>query len=162
MDVEVGQRKPIPPHQPPPREVPFPFLERLIVGTLGGVGAAILAAWIAFDVAEVAAIGVVILAPVLAVLGGICGVISWSHGWAAVRPMVWALSLGVLLHVDQPAWWILGGALGGAVNGLLRSRSVKGIAKASGRGILLGLIGWWVTIGYFLTVIVLLCWLAGD
>jgi hypothetical protein len=163
MEVEVVQRTPLSPVQPPRREVPFPFLERLIVGTLGGFVAGILAVECGLpDVKEQPiAIFAVISIPCLALLGGICGVISHNCGWAAVRPMAWAVLFGALLRIDQPTGWILGGALGGAGNCLCR-RSVKGIVKAVARGMLLGLIGWWVVIGYFFALLEAVCWVIGG
>ena len=138
---------------------PLPFMERLVLGAIGGAGTGILAAAIAFEM-ELRVFAGLVLAPLLGTVGACCGVISRCHGWAAVRPLVWAIAGGVVLHIDRPAGWVLGGAIGGVINGIL-GRSIARTARAALLGAGLGVLGWAIVYGCLLGSACVLDWLDG-
>jgi hypothetical protein len=144
-----------------PKHVPFPYLERLVLGAVVGAVGGIVAVWIAFDMVEAAAICAVILAPFFAFVGASCGVISKRHGWGAVRPIAWAIVGGIVLHIDRPIGWVIGGVIGGVINGLLR-RSAASTAKGALVGAGLGIIGWTVVWAYLLGLVSVLNHLGGE
>ena len=138
-----------------PKHVPFPYMERLVLGVVGslvgGVVGGFVAGGIAFD-DEAGAVCAIVLTPFFTLVGASCGVVSKLHGWAAVRPIAWAIVGGIVLHIDRPNGWVLGGVIGGVINGLLR-HSVGRTAKGALVGASLGILGWAVTWAYLFGVL---------
>jgi hypothetical protein len=158
MPVQVSDQG-IECHQQPSRHIPFPALERVILGGIAGVGCA-LAAISATSVvesagSEAAAELFFVLAPLFAVLGAICGKISKDHGWAKVKPFVWAVLGGITLNFFSPYGWLLGGMLGGFESGIMR-RSIRRVVIGAVAGAFLGTVAWLIVTGYSLCVIWLL------
>ena len=137
MDVETTDRLSAPPC-PPPRRIPSADC----LGFLAGLAAACVATEVLFKGdGGAGALFLCSQAPFLAVAGACLGAASRAHGWARVRPVVWAALLAVVLDLYRPTGWVLGGAAGGAFTGLLR-RSRAGTWRGALLGAGLGLAGW--------------------
>jgi hypothetical protein len=132
-------------------QVPLAFLERLIIGAIAGAIGGIVAAWIAFPM-ELGAILGLVLVPLFAVVGATCGVISKRHSWATVRPIVWAMVGGLILGVDTPTGWVIGGAVGNLINGMLSGSMINSVKKTF-VGLGLGVLGWAMVYGYLIAFI---------
>jgi hypothetical protein len=132
----------------PRRHVPCPGAEGVIVGMAGGAAAGLVAGWIAGEMEAPVLMGFA-LAPFFAAVGGWLGRRAQRRGWAAVRPLAWALLGGVVLSVDSPFGWVLGGTIGGCINGL-RDRSPGRVVRGAWLGAALGLAGWAATWAYLL------------
>jgi hypothetical protein len=128
-----------------------PYMERLVLGAVAGAFAGLLSGPIASYMEGAVIIGV-LMAALLSVVGASCGVISKYYGWAAVRPLAWAILGGVIMHVDRPLGWLIGGAVGGALNGLLR-RSAGRAAFWLWVGAMVGVVAWAGVYGYLLAFI---------
>ncbi|HKB36098.1 MAG TPA: hypothetical protein VKD72_06565 [Gemmataceae bacterium] len=150
MDVETIEQLPPPPCLPR-RRIPVPSPECL--GLLAGLAAAYVTARTVFgDDGEAGGLFLCFMAPFLAVAGVCLGKAAKTHGWARVRPAVWAFLLAVAFDPFRPAGWLLGGAAGGAFNGL-RRRSQADTLRGALLGAALGLAGWGAVWGYFLSLL---------
>jgi hypothetical protein len=129
------------------KHVPFPYAERLVLGTIAGATSGLLAGVIVMRTeGEAGAFLGLLLAPFFAIVGACCGVVSKRSGWAKVRPLAWAM-LGGILYIDNSIAWVLGGTTGGVINGIL-SRSIRKTMKGVLAGTVAGLLGWAIVWAY--------------
>jgi hypothetical protein len=132
------------------KHLPFPNMERLVVGILAGASGGILTAASNFYMEGVPIVGF-LLTPFFALVGACCGVLSKHCGWGKVSPLVLGM-FGGIVHFETPMGWVIGGMVGGLINGVIcgsMRKTVKGLLV----GGLVGLLGWGIVWAYlFVTV----------